>query len=214
MLLFAALLLGACANPTHGISDRIPADFALFQNRRFTTTDHAAVVAAAKTSLEDMGYTVSDEGIDLGVLIAWEKAAPETPEAGEWKPSDWEAYQSKEATDAVNAQIEKLFYLDPANNPPRQEYSKNKFWNSVLNTWHKPTPPRFAFPGRGDDERAAVIVTRAPPFQTEVRVWFDQVTGRQDSDAQVYDRDFEPMLYAAFFHGIENTVFGSAKKTP
>lgn len=211
MLVFAALGLSACADPTHGISDRTPADFPLFQNRRFTITDQAFILAAAKNSLEEMGYTASAEGGDAGVLIAWERLAPETPEAGAWKPTDWNAYQTKEATDAANAEIARLFYLDPANNPPPKQYSTNKLWNSVLNEWHKPSPPRIVFSGRGDDERAAVLVTPSPPFQTEVRVWFDQVTGRQDSASQVYERDFEPMLYAVFFHGIENAVAAKVK---
>lgn len=211
VLVLAVLCVGACANPTHGISDRTPVDFPLFQNRRFTITDQAFVLAAAKNSLEEMGYTVSAEGGDAGVLIAWEQVAPETPEAGEWKTTDWNAHQVKETTDAVNAEIARLFYLDPANNPPPKQYSTNKFWNSVLNGLHKPSPPRVAFPGRGDDERAAVLVRPSPPFQTEIRVWFDQVTGRQDSSSQVYERDFEPMLYAVFFHGIETAVAAKVK---
>jgi len=52
VLVFAALGLSACTDPTHSISDRTPADFPLFQNRRFTIIDQAFVLAAAKTLLE------------------------------------------------------------------------------------------------------------------------------------------------------------------
>ncbi len=213
VFVLAALGLSACTN-YHGIYNRTPNDFFSTQTRHYPVDDPAVVVAAARKSLQEMGYTVSTEGSGVGILVAWERAAPETPEAGAWKPSDWSAFVAKENNSALNQAIAQQFYADPASNPPRQEYTKNKFWNSVLNTWNKPSPPSIPFPGRSDDERASIVIVPLPRDRLiQVRAWFDQVAGRPGSAYQTYSRDYDPELYAAFFRGMA-AALPSSGKTP
>lgn len=78
------------------------------ETRRFDTTDEKAMLTAASQTLQDLGFTLTESAVDLGVLVASkQRDAEETGEVagqvalslalallGTYHPADWDKDQT------------------------------------------------------------------------------------------------------------------------